>query len=97
MKVRKDAKIGRIRREEREREQERAQVKRGVSSEEQRVKEMQSSSRKKRLKKGHQQREANYKGSPKEEGLSRVLSGYSLTLRPRKNSNFLFSFLPIVF
>ena len=41
-----------------------------------------------RLKRGHQQREANYEGSAKEEEVSRVLSGFSLMLRPRKNSNF---------
>ena len=37
-----------------------------------------------KLKRGHQQREANYEGSAKEEEVSRVLSGFSLTLRPRK-------------
>ena len=39
---------------------------------------------------GHQQREANYRGSAKEEEVSRVLSGFSLTLGPRTNSNFVF-------
>ena len=38
----------------------------------------------KQTKKGHQQREANHEGSEKEEEVSRVLSGFSLTLRPRK-------------
>ena len=37
-----------------------------------------------RLRRGHQQREANYKRSEKYEEVSRVLSGFSLTLRPRK-------------
>ena len=37
---------------------------------------------------GHQQREANYKGPEKEEEVSRVLSGFSLTLRPRKIQTF---------
>ena len=36
------------------------------------------------MKRGHQQTEANYKGSEKEEEVGRVLSGFSLTLRPRK-------------
>ena len=40
-KVRKDAKIGRIRREEREREEGKVKVKRQIFSEEQREKEMQ--------------------------------------------------------
>ena len=31
-----------------------------------------------RLRRGHQQREANYKGSKKEEEVTRVLSGFSL-------------------
>ena len=39
------------------------------------------------LRRGHQRREADYKGSEKDEEVSRVLSGFSLTLRPRKNSN----------
>ena len=43
-----------------------------------------------RLKRGHQQREANREGSEKEEEVSRVLSGFSLTLRPRKIQNFFF-------
>ena len=42
-----------------------------------------------KLKRGHQQREANYKGSEKEEEVSRVLSGFSLTLRPRKIRTFI--------
>ena len=37
-----------------------------------------------RLKRGHQQREANHKGSEEEEEVGLVLSGFSLTLRPRK-------------
>ena len=37
---------------------------------------------------GHQQREVNYKGSEKDEEVSRVLSGFSLTLRPRKIQTF---------
>ena len=41
-----------------------------------------------RLKRGHQQREVNYKGSEKEEEVSHVLSGFSLTLRPRKFQTF---------
>ena len=40
-KVREDTKIGRIRWEEREKEQEKAEVKRRISSEEQREKELQ--------------------------------------------------------
>ena len=40
-----------------------------------------------RLRRGHQQREASYKGSEKDEEVSRVLSRFSLTLRPKKNSN----------
>ena len=44
------------------------------------------------LKRGHQQREASYKGSEKEEKVSRVLSGFSLALRPEKFN----LFLPIV-
>ena len=32
----------------------------------------------------HQQREANHKGFVKDEEVSRVLSGFSLALRPRK-------------
>ena len=36
-----------------------------------------------RLRRGHEQREANYKASEKEEEVSRVLYGFSLTLRPR--------------
>ena len=45
---------------------------------------------KNRLKKGHQQREANYKGSEKEEEVSRALSEFSLTLRPRKIQTFFY-------
>ena len=41
---------------------------------------------KNRLKRGHQQREANYKES--EKGVSRVISGVSLTLRPKKTKIF---------
>ena len=37
---------------------------------------------------GHQQREANYKGSEKDEEVSRVLSGFSLTQSPRKIQTF---------
>ena len=58
-----------------------------ISSEEQREKEIQRAPEN-RLKRGHQQREANHKGSEKEEEVSRVLSGFSLTLRPRKIQNF---------
>ena len=47
----------------------------------------------KRLKRGHQQREAKYKGSGKEEEVSRGLPVFSLTLRPRKFKPF---FFPIV-
>ena len=36
----------------------------------------------------HQQREANHKGFVKEEEVSRVLSGFSLALRPRKIQTF---------
>ena len=43
-----------------------------------------------RLKRGHQQREANYKGSTKEEKVCRVLCEFPLTLRPKRNSNFFF-------
>ena len=46
-----------------------------------------------KLKRGHQQREANYKGSEKEEEVSRVLSGFSLTLRPRKIQTFFYQSL----
>ena len=42
-----------------------------------------------RLKRGHQQREANHKGSEKEEEVSRALSGFPLTLRSRKMQTFL--------
>ena len=35
-----------------------------------------------KLRRGHQQREANYKGSEKEEEVSRVLSRFSPSLRP---------------
>ena len=41
-----------------------------------------------RPRRGHQQREANYKGSDKEEEVSRVLSGFSLTLRSKKIQTF---------
>ena len=42
-----------------------------------------------RLKRGYQQREANYKGSEKEEEESRVSSGFSLTLEgPEKYKPF---------
>ena len=44
-----------------------------------------------RLRRGHQQREANHKGSEKEEELNRVLSAFSLTLRPRKTQTSLFN------
>ena len=42
------------------------------------------------MKRGHQQTEANYKGSEKEEEVGRVLSGFSLTLRPRKIPTFFY-------
>ena len=81
-KVREDADIGTVRQEEREREQEKAQVRKRIFSKEQRENEIQGLEN--RLKRGLQQIEANYKGSMKEEELSRVLSGLSLTLRLRK-------------
>ena len=62
-------------------------MKRLISSEEQREKEIQRVPGN-RLKRDHQQREANYKVSEKEEKLSRVLSGFSHTLRPRKIQTF---------
>ena len=40
-----------------------------------------------RLRRGHEQREANYKGSEKEEGISRVLSRF-FSFSPRKIQNF---------
>ena len=58
-----------------------------ISSEEQREKEIQRAPEN-RLKRGHQRREANHKGSTKEEEVSRVLSGFSLTLRSRKIQTF---------
>ena len=42
------------------------------------------------MKRGLQQREANCKGSAKEEEVSRVLSGFSLTLRLRKKFELFF-------
>ena len=54
------------------------------------MKEIQSRSSK-QAERGNQQREANYKGTAKEEEVSRVLSRFSLTLRPRTNSNFFFT------
>ena len=42
------------------------------------------------MKRGHQQTEANYKKSEKEEEVGRVLSGFPLTLRPRKIPFFLY-------
>ena len=81
-KVREDADIGTVRQEEREREQEKAQVRRRKFSKEQRENKIQGLEN--RLKRGLQQIEANYKGSMKEEEVSRVLSGLSLTLRLRK-------------
>ena len=81
-KVREDADIGTLRQEEREREQEKAQVRKRIFSKEQRENEIQGLEN--RLKRGLQQIEANYKGSMKEEEVSRVLSGLSLTLRLRK-------------
>ena len=81
-KVREDADIGTVQQEEREREQEKAQVRRRIFSKEQRENEIQGLEN--RLKRGLQQIEANYKGSMKEEEVSRVLSGLSLTLRLRK-------------
>ena len=75
-------KKGRIRREEREREQEKAYVKRRISSEKEREKEIQNiKTPENRLKRGHQQREANHKGSEEKMGVSRFLSRFSLTLR----------------
>ena len=68
----------RIRREEREREQEKASVKRRISGEEQRKKKIQRAPEN-GLKRGLQQKEANYKGSEKEEKLNGVLSRFSLT------------------
>ena len=41
-----------------------------------------------RLKRSRQQREANYKDSEKEEEVSRVFFGFSLTLRLRKIQTF---------
>ena len=58
-----------------------------ISSEEQSEKEIRRASEN-RLKRGLQQREANHKGSAKEEGVSDVLSGFPLTLRPRKIQTF---------
>ena len=81
-KVREDADIGTVRQEEREREQEKAQVRKRIFSKEQRENEIQGLEN--RLKRGLQQIEANYKGSMKEEEVSCVLSGLSLTLRLRK-------------
>ena len=81
-KVREDADIGTVRQEEREREQEKAQVRKRIFSKEQRENEIQGLEN--RLKRGLQQIEANYKGSMKEKEVSRVLSGLSLTLRLRK-------------
>ena len=81
-KVREDADIGTVRQEEREREQEKAQVRRRKFSKEQRENKIQGLEN--RLKRGLQQIEANYNGSMKEEEVSRVLSGLSLTLRLRK-------------
>ena len=81
-KVREDADIGTLRQEEREREQEKAQVRKRIFSKEQRENEIQGLEN--RLKRGLQQIEANYKGSMKEKEVSRVLSGLSLTLRLRK-------------
>ena len=59
-----------------------------MSREEQREKEIQRRPEN-RLRRGHQQREANDKRSEKEEEISRVLSGFSLALRPRKIRTFL--------
>ena len=58
-----------------------------MSSEGKRQKEIQRDPEN-RLKRGHQQREANHKGSEKEEEVSRVLSEFFLTLRPRKIQTF---------
>ena len=58
-----------------------------ISSEGKRQKEIQRDPEN-RLKRGHQQREAIHKGSEKEEEVSRVLSGFFLTLRPRKIQTF---------
>ena len=81
-KVREDTDIGTVQQEEREREQEKAQVRRRIFSKEQRENEIQGLEN--RLKRGLQQIEANYIGSMEEEEVSRVLSGLSLTLRLRK-------------
>ena len=43
-----------------------------------------------RLKKGHQQREANHKGSEKEEEIGHDLSVFPLTSRPRKLLTFFY-------
>ena len=91
-KVRKGAKIGRIRREEREENEKRHKYKSKYLAK--------SNARKKfevapenRLKRDHQQRQANYKGSEKEEEVGRVLIWFFRTLRPRKIPTF---FSPIV-
>ena len=90
-KVRKRAKISRTRREEREIEQGKALVKRRIYSEEQRGKEIQTAPET-RVKRGHQQREANYKGFEKEEEMSCRMGVFSYT-KAQKNSNL---FSPIV-
>ena len=69
------------------REQEKAKVKRRIFSEEEREKEIQRAPANGQ-KRGQQQREANYKGSEREEEVSRVLAEFSLTLRPRKIQTF---------
>ena len=53
-----------------------------MSNDGQREKEIQTAPEN-RLKRGHQQREANYKGSEKEEEVRAVLSGFPRMLRPR--------------
>ena len=59
-----------------------------TSNEEQHEKEIQRAPEN-RLKRGHQHREANHKGSEREEKeVSRVLSGFSVTLRLRKIQRF---------
>ena len=72
--------MGRIQREEPERESEKARVKRKIFGEEQREKEMQRALED-RLKRGHQQREANYKGSEKGREVSLVLSSQQFSHR----------------
>ena len=58
-----------------------------TSNDEQHEKEIQRAPEN-RLKRSHQHREANHKGSKKEEEVIRVLSGFSVTLRLRKIQRF---------